>query len=97
VSKSNKYKINYFYNGENRVFYWRITIKKLNLTMRYNPNGKHFAYSAFNVLKKCKTLNNFIIEPNLITMITSTDRLSQNVAFEILNNRLNDRTKQNTI
>lgn len=93
MSKSNKYKIYYRFTTQNHIRKWIINIKKLNLTIIYQHNiynhlvVKHLGKSFY------KSANNFIIEPELITMLKSNDNLTINVAFEILNNRLNERTK----
>lgn len=96
MNKSNKYKI-YYYHAliDHPVFNWRIAIKKLNLILAFHHynNERHFVSDNFNISKRCNILNNFLIEPNLINMLKSKDSLTINLAFEILNNRLNERTK----
>ena len=96
MSKSNKYKIYYCNYSSISRYVWKISCKKLNLILAYkNPSkfGNHACRNNFNINHNSKILNNFIIEPSLLTMLKNTDKLSQNLAFEILNNRLNDRTK----
>ena len=100
MSKSNKYKI--YYNlvprsKFNTIYTWKISIEKLNLTIFYNSeNNKHFIIDNFNISNISVILNNFLIEPVIITMLKGKDDLNTNLAFEILNQRLNERTKPDT-
>lgn len=95
MNKSNKYNI-YLNYAILKPFSWRITIKKLNLVLAYVNKPlygvNHVVINNFNPTKSCIIVNNFLIEPNLVTMLKSKDELTINLAFEILNNRINDRT-----
>jgi len=93
MSKSNKYKIYYKFTTQSRIRKWIINIKKLNLTLIYQNNDYPHVIATHLGKSFYELLNNFIIEPDLITMLKSNDELTINIAFEILNNKLNERTK----
>jgi len=99
MSKSNKYKISYRleksgpfeFNSTFRLYFY---IKKLKLRLIYEPN-KYMLVGEYNypLSNRNKILNNFLIEPTLLILIKSDDILNKQLGFEILNNRLNERTR----
>lgn len=96
MSLNNKYQIFYlkYQNGFSIWYKWRIIIPKLKLSLYFGNNTEHkiqshknTSYGQSNII-----LNNFLIEPNLINMLNSKDKFQINIAFEILNQRINERT-----
>ena len=98
MNKSNKFKIHYkfIYGGKNN-YNWIISIKKLKLTLGYFKNADYNSVNkSFCFCKTYKLMCNFLIEPELVSMLINNDNLNSNLAFEILNHRLSERTKQNS-
>ena len=96
MSKSNKYQIQTYRGFSNNQGYELfINIKKLNLSI-YSNNKKTAIRPSLKQFTSGKTINNFLIEPHLINLLNSNDKLNNDLAVQILKMRLNERTRQNS-
>ena len=86
MSASNKYKIEYKDNGQNK---YMINIKKLDLFVYINKLDPSRSLTSWyrKGWIKYETKNNIIIEDTLVSMLKSKNTDDVNLAFEILSNR----------
>jgi hypothetical protein len=86
MSASNKYKIEYKDNGQNK---YMINIKKLDLFVYINKLDPSRSLTSWyrKGWIRYETKNNIIIEDTLVSMLKSKNTDDVNLAFEILSNR----------
>lgn len=96
MSKSNKYQIQMYHGFSNT---WglelMINVKKLDLCIYVNKT-EVIINSALKNSIRLKIINNFLIEPYLINLLHSKDKLNNDLAVQILKMRLDERTRQNS-
>jgi len=86
MSASNKYKIEYKDNGQNK---YMINIKKLNLFVYINKLDPSRSLTSWyrKGWIRYETKNNVVIEDTLVSMLKSKNTDDVNLAFEILSTR----------
>jgi hypothetical protein len=86
MSASNKYKIEYKDNGQNK---YMINIKKLDLFVYINKLDPSRSLTSWyrKGWIRYETKNNVVIEDTLVSMLKSKNTDDVNLAFEILSNR----------
>lgn len=86
MSASNKYKIEYKDNGQNK---YMINIKKLDLFVYINKLDPSRSLTSWyrKGWIRYETKNNVVIEDTLVSMLKSKNTDDVNLAFEILNTR----------
>jgi hypothetical protein len=86
MSASNKYKIEYKDNGQNK---YMINIKKLDLFVYINKLDPSRSLTSWyrKGWIRYETKNNIVIEDTLVSMLKSKNTDDINLAFEILSNR----------
>jgi hypothetical protein len=86
MSASNKYKIEYKDNGQNK---YMINIKKLDLFVYINKLDPSRSLTSWyrKGWIRYETKNNVVIEDTLVSMLKSKNTDDINLAFEILSNR----------
>lgn len=86
MSASNKYKIEYKDNGQNK---YMINIKKLDLFVYVNKLDPSRSLTSWyrKGWIRYETKNNVVIEDTLVSMLKSKNTDDVNLAFEILSTR----------
>jgi hypothetical protein len=86
MSASNKYKIEYKDNGQNK---YMINIKKLDLFVYINKLDPSRSLTSWyrKGWIRYETKNNVVIEDTLVSMLKSKNTDDINLAFEILSTR----------
>jgi hypothetical protein len=86
MSASNKYKIEYKDNGQNK---YMINIKKLDLFVYINKLDPSCSLTSWyrKGWIRYETKNNVVIEDTLVSMLKSKNTDDVNLAFEILSTR----------
>jgi hypothetical protein len=86
MSASNKYKIEYKDNGQNK---YMINIKKLDLFVYINKLDPSRSLTSWyrKGWIRYETKNNVVIEDTLVSMLKSKNTDDVNLAFEILSTR----------
>lgn len=92
---TNEYTVEFNNTLYKKIWYWGLGIEGLDILIFKTSSGNNVVRS-YTKRPHWTVIENFVIEPTLVDMIKSSDKLTRNLAFEILNNKLNDRTGFNT-